>query len=73
MILIFAVELISGLLLKSVLGVCPWNYVNKSLSICGIITLEYAPVWIVVGIMFEKIHDAIIRIENCMEGNVKRD
>lgn len=64
MVLIFAVELISGLLLKLVLGVCPWNYVNTTFSICGIITLDYAPVWFVVGIMFERIHDAIIRIEN---------
>ena len=71
MVLIFAVELISGLLLRVILGVCPWNYVNKSLSICGIITLEYAPVWIFVGIMFEKIHDAIMCIENCINGNAK--
>ena len=63
MVLIFAAELVSGLLLRSVLGVCPWNYVNKTLSICGIITLEYAPIWFMVGIIFERIHDAIIRIE----------
>jgi len=67
MVLIFAVELISGLLLKLVLGECPWNYVNKPLSVCGIITLAYAPVWIVYGIMFEKIHDVIV----CIEGSLK--
>ena len=71
MMLIFAVELFSGLLLRSILGECPWNYENKSLSICGIITLDYAPVWFVVGILFEKIHDAIVLIENCVNGNVK--
>ncbi|WP_291634605.1 hypothetical protein [Clostridium sp.] len=64
MILIFAVELASGLLLRSILGVCPWNYVNDKMSVCGIITLNYAPVWFACGIMFEKIHDAILRIEN---------
>jgi uncharacterized membrane protein len=64
MVLIFAVELISGLLLKWMLGTCPWNYVNNGMSICGIIALNYAPVWIVVGIAFERIHDTIIRIEN---------
>lgn len=64
MVLIFAVELVSGLLLRSVLGVCPWNYVNRTFSICGIITLDYAPIWFMVGIIFEKIHDAIIRIED---------
>lgn len=62
MLIIFAVELISGLLLRMVLGVCPWNYENKALSISGIITLYYAPVWFVLGLMFEKIHDTIIHI-----------
>jgi len=69
MALIFAVELISGLLLRLVLGACPWNYVNKTLSICGIITLSYAPVWMAYGIMFEKVHDAIVRIERSLRGN----
>ena len=69
MVLIFAVELISGLLLRLVLGECPWNYVNKTLSICGIITLEYAPVWFAYGVMFEKIHDAIVYIENSLNRN----
>ncbi|MBU3189187.1 hypothetical protein K9O30_04850 [Clostridium bowmanii] len=71
MVLIFAVELVSGLLLRSVLGACPWNYVNKTLSIYGMITLEYAPIWIVLGIIFEKIHDVITRIENSIKYNSK--
>nr|WP_304519626.1 hypothetical protein [Clostridium tagluense] len=71
MVLIFAVELVCGLLLRSVLGVCPWNYENKTLSIGGIITLAYAPVWIVAGIIFEKIHDAIICIESSINCNSK--
>ena len=70
MVLIFAVELISGLLLRWILGVCPWNYVNKR-SVCGIITLEYAPVWFVVGIIFEKIHYVIICIENNINKKAK--
>jgi len=64
MVLIYAVELISGLLLRLVLGVCPWYYMNQTLSIFGIITLEYAPVWMVGGIIFEKIHDTIILIDS---------
>ena len=70
MVLIFVVELISGLLLRLVLGECPWNYVNKTLSICGIITLDYAPVWFAYGIMFEKIHDVIVYIEKSLNSNV---
>ncbi|MBW9151841.1 putative ABC transporter permease [Clostridium estertheticum] len=69
MVLIFAVELISGLLLRLVLGECPWKYVNKTLSICGVITLDYAPVWIIYGILFEKIHDVITCIEKRFNRN----
>jgi len=71
MIFIFAAELICGLLLRLVLGVCPWNYVNKTLSIGGIITLEYAPVWFVTGIIFEKTHDVLISIQSIMASNPK--
>ena len=70
MVLIFAVELICGLLLRLIIGECPWNYANNTFSICGIITLNYAPVWIAYGIMFEKIHDVIVKIENSFKENV---
>ncbi len=66
-VFIFSVEFISGLLLKQVLGVCPWNYVREPLSIDGIITLSYAPVWFVVGLFFEKVHDTLIQIQHSMK------
>jgi len=69
MVLIFAVELVSGLLLRLILGECPWNYVNRTLSIFGIITLSYAPVWFAYGIMLEQVHDIIIRIERSLSSN----
>jgi len=69
MVLIFTVELISGLFLRLILGQCPWNYVNTTLSICGIITLSYVPVWMAYGILFEHIHDFIERIENSISFN----
>ncbi|MBU3110702.1 putative ABC transporter permease [Clostridium lacusfryxellense] len=69
MVLIFAVELVSGLLLRLVLGECPWNYVNRTLSIFGIITLSYAPVWFAYGIMLEQVHDIIMRIERSISSN----
>ncbi|GIM29361.1 membrane protein [Clostridium polyendosporum] len=62
-ILIFVVELASGLLLKKILGVCPWNYVNEPLSVYGIITLSYTPVWFTLSLLFEKMHDTLILIE----------
>jgi len=69
MLLIFAVELVSGLLLRLVLGECPWNYVNRTLSIYGIITLTYAPVWFAYGIMLEQVHGIIKRIERSLGSN----
>lgn len=55
---IWGVEYISGLILYSVLGVYPWHY-SSSLSIHGLITLEFAPVWFVAGLLFERIHYAL--------------
>jgi len=72
MVLIFAAEFSSGLLLKELLGSCPWNYGNDFLSIYGLITLRYIPVWFAAGLIFEKIHDTLIRIEHIiMEAGVK--
>ncbi|WMJ81895.1 hypothetical protein RBU49_06515 [Clostridium sp. MB40-C1] len=62
-VLIFMVEFFSGFLLREILGVCPWNYVNKPLSFYGLITLTYTPVWFICGLIFEKIHDFFTRIE----------
>ena len=68
MVLIFAAEFTSGLLLKELLGVCPWYYKDDFLSIYGLITLRYIPVWFSAGLIFEKIHDALIRINLIIMG-----
>lgn len=66
-VLIFIGEFISGIILKGILGVCPWDYTGKPLSIYGIITLTYIPVWFIVGLIFEKIHDTLIGIEQILK------
>jgi len=58
MLIIFCIELITGLLLKSFLGVCPWNYTDRQ-SLFGIITPSFIPVWFSVGLIFEKVHDLL--------------
>lgn len=63
MFLIFGIEFFTGMLLRKILGVCPWNYVSEPMSIWGIITLSYAPVWFMAGLLFEKMHDFLIFIE----------
>lgn len=67
MVLIFAIEYLSGIILRKILGVCPWNYVSEPYSISGIITLSYSPVWFTAGLLFEKLHDYLIWVENMIE------
>lgn len=50
----FAVEFTSGILLTR-LGICPWNYAGAALSVCGVIRLDYAPLWFLSGLFYEKI------------------
>lgn len=60
-LLIFSGEFFTGMLLKTILGKCPWNYGINRYSIYGIITLKYIPVWFVFGLIFEIFHDFLVR------------
>jgi hypothetical protein len=60
-LLIYAGEFLSGFLLLTILGKCPWNYGVDKYSIFGIITLKYIPVWFVYGLLFEKFHDFLLK------------
>lgn len=61
--LIFAVEYLAGWSLTQVLGHCPWDYSQMTLwPMDGYISLDYAPVWFVVGFLFERIHHLLDRI-----------
>lgn len=61
---IFAVEYITGFILKTVTGTCPWDYSGTPFNIDGIIRLDYAPVWFGAGLLFEKIHDKLFKMQN---------
>lgn len=61
MVVIFDVEYISGGLLKLLLGTCPWDYSKCVHSINGLIRLDFIPVWFTVGLLFEKVHDMLLR------------
>jgi len=43
---IYLVEFLSGLLLKLLLGACPWEY-TTGLHVLGVIRLDYFPAWAV--------------------------
>ena len=50
----YTVEFISGSFLKR-FGICPWDYSAARFQYKGIIRLDYAPLWFVAGLIFEKI------------------
>lgn len=58
-VVIFAIEYSTGLLLRILIGVCPWDYSSSPFSISGIIRLDYAPAWFAAGLLFERAHDSL--------------
>ncbi len=52
--LIYLGEYSSGLFLKKH-NACPWDYSKAKLNYKGIIRFDYAPVWILAGLLFEKV------------------
>jgi len=53
--LIWAMEYFTGLFLVITLGVYPWRYTDPY-AVDGLITLRFAPVWFIGGLLFEKVH-----------------
>lgn len=51
---IFAAEYSTGMLLKY-FHACPWDYSSSPFNYQGVIRLDYAPVWFITGLFFEKI------------------
>ena len=47
-------EYISGMLLKKH-HLCPWDYSNSPTNINGVIRLDYAALWALAGLLFERI------------------
>jgi uncharacterized membrane protein len=56
---IYAVEYASGLLLRSVLGECPWDYEGCGVDVNGLIRLDFLPVWYAVGLAFEPVQQRL--------------
>lgn len=53
-VLIFLVEFLTGIVLK-LFGACPWDYSDARLQFMGVIRLDYAPLWFLMGLLFEKV------------------
>lgn len=64
---IWAVEFAGGWLLEKLTGKCPWDYSHLRGNIGGIITLEYAPVWFLFGLGFERVHDVLLKLTAALQ------
>lgn len=53
-ICIYTTEFFSGAFLKRH-NCCPWDYSHAKSNIKGLIRLDYAPLWFIVGLIYEKI------------------
>lgn len=53
MVCIFIVEYASGTYLKK-RGCCPWDYSDSPYHVNGVIRLDYAPLWFLTGLFYEK-------------------
>lgn len=53
-LLIFVGEYISGSILKKH-KMCPWDYSKSRANIKGVVRLDYAPYWMVTGLIYERI------------------
>ncbi len=51
---IFFCEYLTGTVLKKY-HLCPWDYSQSPFNINGIIRLDYAPFWLLAGLIFEHI------------------
>ncbi|MCL2013958.1 MAG: hypothetical protein FWG69_03105 [Oscillospiraceae bacterium] len=62
---IFALEYVSGLMIRQLTGVCPWNYTGMY-AVQGLIRLDFLPIWFCVGLIFERTHDFLVRLDATM-------
>ena len=69
MVLIFTAEYLSGAFLQSK-GICPWDYTEYQTSVNGLIRLDFAPLWFLAGLLFERI--SMIR-SRCLPGRKQRE
>lgn len=54
MVLIFCAEYFFGSWLQRA-GICPWDYTGRPTNVNGLIRLDFAPLWFLTGLLFERI------------------
>ena len=54
------VELVTGWLIARLIGRCPWDYSERRWAINAYIRWDYFPVWALVGLALEPVHDFLV-------------
>ena len=52
--LIFITEYCTGSILRK-FKACPWDYSKTKYNFKGVVRLDYAPLWFLVGLLYEKV------------------
>jgi uncharacterized membrane protein len=61
------IELITGWLIARISGRCPWDYSDKRFAINAYIRWDYFPVWAIIGLALEPVHDFLVRLTPAIE------
>lgn len=65
------VELVSGWLIARFTGRCPWDYSEKRFAINAYIRWDFFPVWAIIGLALEPVHDLLVRLTPAIEAALK--
>jgi uncharacterized membrane protein len=57
-----SIELVTGWLIERISGRCPWDYSQKRFAINAYIRWDFFPVWAIIGLALEPIHDFLVRL-----------
>jgi uncharacterized membrane protein len=61
-VIIWGIEYSTGKILLGFLHVYPWQYFGK-FAVEGVVRLDYAPAWFLAGLIFERMHNTLDKIE----------
>lgn len=61
------IELTTGWLIARLTGQCPWDYSEKRFAINAYIRWDFFPVWAIIGLLLEPIHDFLVRLTPAIE------
>jgi uncharacterized membrane protein len=64
------VEWLTGWLIARFTGRCPWDYSGKRFAINPYIRWDFFPVWAIIGLALEPVHDFLIRLTPAIESAV---